>query len=81
MLGFALPSAVNMFILMTLYDFGLLPAQLCYITIHIQRAESSVQIMGWCATWEIENGAEPLLLQGLDWIVGHLNYCWPLPAW
>jgi hypothetical protein len=33
--GFALSYAANMFILMILYDFCLLPAQFCYIIVYM----------------------------------------------
>jgi hypothetical protein len=44
MSGFALPYTTNMFILIILYGFCLLPAQLCYIIVHIRKVESRVQI-------------------------------------
>jgi hypothetical protein len=40
--GFTLSYTANMFILMILYDFFLLPAQFCYITVYIRKAESRV---------------------------------------
>jgi hypothetical protein len=44
MSGFTLSNTTNMFVLMILYDFCLLPAQFCYIIIHIWKVESRVQI-------------------------------------
>jgi hypothetical protein len=46
MYGFTLSYTANMFILMILYDFCLLPAQLSYITVYtsIRKVESRVQI-------------------------------------
>jgi hypothetical protein len=58
---FALSNAANMFNLMTLYDFCLLPAQFCYIIVHIRKVESRVQIVNLCATWKISNGVENLV--------------------
>jgi hypothetical protein len=40
MSGFALSYAANMFILMILYDFCLLPAQFCYIIVYIWRLKA-----------------------------------------
>jgi hypothetical protein len=62
MSGFALSCTMNTFILMTLYDFCLLPAQFCYVIVYIGKVESRVQIMDWCALWKISNGAENLVL-------------------
>jgi hypothetical protein len=58
MSGFALSYATNMFILMILYDFCLLPAQFCYIIVYIWQVESRVQIANRCTPWTISNGAE-----------------------
>jgi hypothetical protein len=40
--GFALSYIANMFILMILYDFCLLPVQFCYIIVYIPKVESRV---------------------------------------
>jgi hypothetical protein len=69
--GFTLSYAANVFILMILYDFCLLPAKCCYwsyiyIYIYIWKVESSVQIMYLCTLWKISNGAENLILQALQ---------------
>jgi hypothetical protein len=45
MSGFALSYTMNMFILMILYDFCLLPAQFYYIIVYIGKVESHVQIV------------------------------------
>jgi hypothetical protein len=66
MSGFALSCATNIFMLMTLYDFCLLPAQFCYIIIYTRKVEIHVQVMDWCAPWKISNGAETLELQALQ---------------
>jgi hypothetical protein len=47
--AFALSYAVNMFILMILYNFCMLPAQFCDIIVCIQNVESHMQITDWCA--------------------------------
>jgi hypothetical protein len=60
--GFALSYAVNMFVLMILYDLCLLPAQFSYIIVYIWKVESRVQIADQCAHWKISSGAENLLL-------------------
>jgi hypothetical protein len=39
--GFTFSYAVNMFILMILYDLCLLPAQFCYIILYIRKVEKS----------------------------------------
>jgi hypothetical protein len=44
--GFALSYTANMFILMTLYDLCLSPAQFCYIIVYIRKVESRLQIAG-----------------------------------
>jgi hypothetical protein len=64
--GFTLPYAVNMFILMILYDICLLPSQSCYIIVYIWNVESCVQIVDQCAPWKISNGGENLVLQALQ---------------
>jgi hypothetical protein len=66
MLGFALPYTANMFILMILYDFSLLPAQFCYIIVNIWKVENRLQIMDLCPPWKISNGVENLVLQALQ---------------
>jgi hypothetical protein len=66
MSGFALSYAVNMFILMILYDFWLLPAPFYYIIIYVRMVESSVQIADQCALWKISSGAEKLVLRMLQ---------------
>jgi hypothetical protein len=63
---FALSCAVNMFIPMILYDFCFLPAQFCYIIVYIWKVETHVQIADQCASWEISNSAEHLVLQALQ---------------
>jgi hypothetical protein len=47
----------NMFILMSLYDFTLLPAQFCCTVICTRKVESRVQIADRCAPWKISNGS------------------------
>jgi hypothetical protein len=51
--GFALSYTTNMFILMILYDFCLLPAQFCYLIVYIRTVESRVQIADLCVPWKI----------------------------
>jgi hypothetical protein len=60
--GFDLSYIANMFILMILYDFCLLPALFCYMVIYVWKVESGVQIMKWCAPWKIFSGADNLVL-------------------
>jgi hypothetical protein len=74
MSGFTLSCTVNILILMILCDFCLLPAQFCYIIIHIWKVEICVKIADRCAPWKISNGA-----QNLVWDVdirsdNHVNY-------
>jgi hypothetical protein len=61
MSGFTLSCASNMFILMILYDFCLLPAQFYYMIVYVRKVESHVQIADRCAPWKISNGAENLV--------------------
>jgi hypothetical protein len=63
--GFAFSYDANMFILMILYDFCLLPAQFLYIVVNTWEVESRVEIADRCAHWKISNGAENLTLQRL----------------
>jgi hypothetical protein len=65
MSGFALSCAANMFILMILYDFCLLPAQFYYMTVYIRKVESYVPIAERCGPWKISNGVENIVLQAL----------------
>jgi hypothetical protein len=62
MSGLALSYTANMFILMILHDFCLLPAQFCYTIVYIRKVESRVQIADRCAPWKISNGTEKLIL-------------------
>jgi hypothetical protein len=55
---------VNLFILMILYDFCVLPVQFCYIIVYTRKAESRVQIADRCAPWKISSGAENLIFVG-----------------
>jgi hypothetical protein len=64
--GFALSYAVNMFILMILCDFSLLPAQFCYIIICTWKVESRVQIADRCAPSKISSDVQYLVFQGLQ---------------
>jgi hypothetical protein len=41
--GFALPYTANVFILMILHDFCLLPVQFCCIIVYVRKVESCVQ--------------------------------------
>jgi hypothetical protein len=60
--GFALLYAANIFSLMNLYDFWLLPAQFYHIIVYIRNVESLVQIADRCASWKISSGAKNLVL-------------------
>jgi hypothetical protein len=80
--GFAMSYTANMIVLMILYDFCLLPAQLCYsiyricvyIYIYIYicsvciRLYNRIHMEGWkpCAPWKISSYAENLALQALQ---------------
>jgi hypothetical protein len=54
----ALSYIANMFILIILYDFCLLPEQFCYMTVYIWKVESCEQIADRCAPRKICNDAE-----------------------
>jgi hypothetical protein len=58
---------MNMFILVILYDFCLLPAQFCYV--YIWKDESHTQMVDQCAPWKFSNGAENLVLHVLQNLV------------
>jgi hypothetical protein len=60
--GFALSYTTNIFFLMNLYDFCLLPAQFCYIIVYIRKVGNRVQIANRYAPWKISNGEENLVL-------------------
>jgi hypothetical protein len=64
--GFALSYTANMFILMIVYDFCLLPGQFYYIIVYTWTVESCVQIADRCGPWNIPNGADNLVLQALQ---------------
>jgi hypothetical protein len=64
--GVALFYTANMFILVILYDFCLLPAQFSYIIIYTWKVESRVQIADRCAPRIISNGGENLVVQALQ---------------
>jgi hypothetical protein len=46
---------VNLFILVSLYDFCVLPEQLCYI---IRKVDNHALIADRCAPWKISSGVE-----------------------
>jgi hypothetical protein len=60
------PLIFSMFILMTMHDFFLSPAQFYYIIVHIREVESSVQIADRRALWKISNGAQKFVLHALQ---------------
>jgi hypothetical protein len=53
----------NMFILMILCDYCLLPGQCGYIIVHLRKVERRVQITHLCALWEMSHGVENLVLR------------------
>jgi hypothetical protein len=57
MSGVSLSFTANVFILMILYDFSLLPAR---------KVESRVQIKDRCARWKISSAAQNLVLHALQ---------------
>jgi hypothetical protein len=66
MADFALSYAANVLILIILYDFCLLPAQLYYIIIYIRKVERRVQIADRYIPWKVSIGAENIVLQALQ---------------
>jgi hypothetical protein len=60
--GFPFSYTTNMFILMILYDFCLLPAHFYYIILYKGNVKSRVQIADPCPLWDISSGAENLVL-------------------
>jgi hypothetical protein len=69
MSAFTVSYAVNMFILVILYDFCLLPAQFCYVIVYMWKDESCAQMADWYAPWIFSNGAENVVLQVLQNLV------------
>jgi hypothetical protein len=45
---------------MIFFYFCMLPAQLYYMIVYIQKVESCVQIADRCAPWKISSGAQEL---------------------
>jgi hypothetical protein len=64
--GFTLSFIANMFILVILYAFCLLPAHFCYAVVYIWKVDSCMQITDWCAPWKISSGMENLVLQAVQ---------------
>jgi ABC-type transport system involved in Fe-S cluster assembly fused permease/ATPase subunit len=64
--GFALSYAVNIFILMILYDFYFSHAQFCCIIVYVRKVESRVQIADRCAPRKISSGVQNLVLHALQ---------------
>jgi hypothetical protein len=65
-LGFALSNIANIFVLMILYDFCLLPALFSYVIVNVRNLESRMHIADWCVPRETVNGAKNLILQALQ---------------
>jgi hypothetical protein len=65
-LGFSLSNIANIFILMILNDFWLLPALFCYLIINVRNLESHMHITNQYAPQETANSAENLILQALQ---------------
>jgi hypothetical protein len=64
--GFTLSFAVNIVILVILYDFCLSPAKFYYIIVYIRKVENCVQTANRSAHWKISNGAQNLVLHALQ---------------
>jgi hypothetical protein len=64
--GFTLSYTTNMFILMILYDFCLLPAEFCCIIIYIQKVESCVHL---CTLESFQWCTEPYVLEALASVI------------
>jgi hypothetical protein len=61
--GFALSNIANIFILMILDDFCLLPASFCCVIVNVRNLESHMQIADRRAPREFANCAENHILQ------------------
>jgi hypothetical protein len=59
--GFTLSHATNIFVLMILCDFCLLPGQFYHTIVYIRKVENRVQIGDRCAPWKISNCAKKKL--------------------
>jgi hypothetical protein len=59
--GFALSYTVNVFFLMILFDFCLLPEQFCYMIVYTRK-----EIADRCAPWKISSGEKNLVFQALQ---------------
>jgi hypothetical protein len=66
MFSYTLSYCANMFILIILYDFCLLPAQFRVIIVYTREVESCVQIVARYAPWKISNGEENLVSKALQ---------------
>jgi hypothetical protein len=66
MSGLALSNIANILIILTLYDFCLLPAKFCCVVIYVRNIERHMQYVNRCAPWKIANGAENFVLQALQ---------------
>jgi hypothetical protein len=64
--GFALSNIANIFILMILYDFCLLPALFCYVIVNVRNLESHMNITDRRAPRKTAKDAKNLILQALQ---------------
>jgi hypothetical protein len=64
-MGFALSSISNIWIMMISYDFCVLPPWFCYEIVNVWSFEKHVQIADQCAPWKSATGVENLVLHAL----------------
>jgi hypothetical protein len=77
MSGFALSNIGNIFVVMILYDFCLLPAWFCYVFVNVRNLESHMHI-DRCAPCKTVNGAKNLNLQTLQF--QYIGFCRKFPG-
>ena len=52
-LGFAVSSVANIFILIVFNDLGMLPGKFCDEIVSVRNAERVKPITGWCTAWKV----------------------------
>ena len=67
-LGFAVSSVANIFILIVFHDLGMLPGKLCDEIVSVRNAERVKPITCWCTVWKVavRIGGENIVLQALQ---------------
>jgi hypothetical protein len=64
MLGFVFAQVSNIYIIVILYDFCLLPAYFCQVIVNLRNLERPMQSASRCAPWWVTSGAEDSYFAG-----------------